>query len=84
MTSMNSTRHWGRLTRRISAVFLAALMTATAVCACTPKTVIIPAHREIKALPDGRYSVSPGWLRERYRLERGLLDRVEELEKYPR
>ncbi|MBI5189107.1 MAG: hypothetical protein HZA22_00335 [Nitrospirae bacterium] len=77
MISTSSTVRSESRTRMRLLACSACLTILCALAGCAPRTLIVPDVREIKALPDGRYSVSPGWLRERYRLERQLLDQME-------
>lgn len=51
-------------------------------CASGPTVTVIPADREIRALPNGNYEVPPAWLQERFEIERRLLKALDECPRY--
>ena len=38
--------------------------------------VVIPADREVRALPNGNYEVTPAWLQDRYEYEAWITEQV--------
>ena len=46
-----------------------------------PEMVVIPADREVRALPDGNYEVTPAWLQDRYEYEAWITDQLESCRK---
>ncbi len=61
--------------------WLTAMLMISAVCltSCADRqpVTVIPADRMIRELPDGKYSVTPAWLQDRYRQERRLRDQLD-------
>ena len=65
---------WTLLSLAILIALLLPLMSTTGCCA-KPASLVSLGRTEMKALPNGNYEVSPGWIARRIQVERACLRR---------